>query len=202
MKAALYIEGGGTGKSLQARFREGWRAFFAAAGFGAGKVRIVRGGGRGEAFRRFRTAVAGERPGTVALLLVDSEGPVRAGETAWRHLRGQNPGWQWPAGADGERVFLMVQAMETWLLADPGGLRSHFGGGFDEGAVAAWPALEEVDKEKVFEALARATASCRTRYAKGRVSFALLARIDPARVEAACPHAGALMGRLRAVAGG
>ena len=78
-------------------------------------------------------------------------------------------------------------------------MRGHFGGGFDEGALAGLPALEEVAKKAVFDALARATASCRTRYAKGRDSFALLARIDPARVEAACPHAGALMGRLRAL---
>jgi hypothetical protein len=50
----------------------------------------------------------------------------------------------------------------------------------------------------VLGALERATAACRKGYAKGKVSFELLARIDPARVEAACPHARALLDRLRA----
>ena len=34
-------------------------------------------------------------------------------------------------------------------------------------------------------------------YAKGKVSFELLAQIDPALVEAACPHAKAFLNRLR-----
>ena len=197
MTAALYIEGGGTGRSLLARFRQGWCTFFAAAGL-AGKVKIVRGGGRDETFRRFATAIAGERPGTVALLLVDSEGPVAAA-TAWQHLHGQNPRWHRPKGAGDDRMFLMVQAMESWFLADPEALRRYFGDDFDEDALAIRPALEEVPKEEVFEALAHATAPCRTRYAKGRISFALLAEIGPARVEAACPHAAQLLNRLRAL---
>ena len=34
---------------------------------------------------------------------------------------------------------------------------------------------------------------------EGKVSFELLARIDPARVEAACPHVRALLDELRAL---
>ena len=92
----------------------------------------------------------------------------------------------------------MVQVMETWFLADRGALRAYFGAGFRENAIRGWPALENVPKETVFEALDRASASCGRRYAKGRVSFELLARIDPARVEAACPHARVFLDRLRA----
>jgi hypothetical protein len=61
-----------------------------------------------------------------------------------------------------------------------------------------WPELEAVPKREVLEALERATAACRKNYTKGKVSFELLAHIDPARVEAACPHARALLDRLRA----
>ena len=92
----------------------------------------------------------------------------------------------------------MVQLMETWFLADRGALRRYFGAPFRENAVRQWPALEAVPKATVLETLDRATAACRNRYAKGRVSFELLARIDSARVEAACPHARALLDRLRA----
>ena len=72
------------------------------------------------------------------------------------------------------------------------------GAEFRENAIRRWPELEAVPKATVLGTLDRATAACRKRYAEGRVSFELLARIDPARVEAACPHARALLDRLRA----
>lgn len=50
----------------------------------------------------------------------------------------------------------------------------------------------------VLQALDRATAGCAKRYAKGRVSFELLGRLNPNLVEQACPHARALLVRLRA----
>ena len=93
----------------------------------------------------------------------------------------------------------MVQVMETWFLADREALRSYFGVGFGENALRAWPNLEDVSKSVVLEELRHATASCRPRYTKGKVSFELLAQIDPARVEAACPHARALLNELRAL---
>ena len=49
----------------------------------------------------------------------------------------------------------------------------------------------------MLDPLRKATERCRNRYAKGRVSFVLLAQVDPARLEAACPHAKALLKRLR-----
>ena len=193
----LYIEGGGDGRSLRARFREGWREFFESAGLGA-RTRIVRGGGRQQTFERFATAVAQGGPEAIALLLVDSEAPVAAEHSTWDHLRHRD-GWVRPASADDNQAFLMVQIMETWFLVDADALGRYFGARFNEKALRQWPALEGVPKATVLHALERATASCRKRYSKGRVSFELLARIEPARVEAACPHAGKLLDRLRAL---
>ena len=193
--ATLYIEGGGEGKDLRARFREGWKKFFDSAGVG-GRTKIVRGAGRRQTFDRFATAVSDSSPGTLPFLLVDSEGPVVLGHSVWQHLHVRD-GWPRPEGAGDDRAFLMVQVMETWFLADREALRSYFGTGFGENALRAWPNLEDVPKPKVLEALGRATASCRKRYSKGRVSFELLAQIDSARVEAACPHAKALLNELR-----
>ena len=56
----VYIEGGGDGRSLRARFREGWRRFLQSAG--ADRVKIVRGGGREQTFRRFAAAVTAAGP--------------------------------------------------------------------------------------------------------------------------------------------
>ena len=195
--ATLYIEGGGEGKDLRARFREGWKKFFGSAGVG-GRTKIVRGAGRRQTFDRFATAVSDSAPGTVPFLLVDSEGPVAPEHSVWRHLHARD-GWTRPAGAGDDRAFLMVQIMETWFLADREALRSYFGARFRENALKAWPNLEEVPKSTILEALERATASCRKRYSKGKVSFELLARVDPARVETACPHARALLDALRAL---
>ena len=194
MTATLYVEGGGDGRSLRGRFREGWREFFRSAGVD-GRVKIVRGGGREQTFRRFATAAAS---GGAALLLVDSEEPVAAKHTIWQHL-GARDGWARPRGAGDDQAFLMVQVMETWFLADREALRAYFGDRFQAKAIRDWPDLEDVPKATVFEALERATASCGRSYAKGRVSFELLARINPARVEAACPHARSLLDRLRAL---
>ena len=195
--ATLYIEGGGGGKELRARFREGWKEFFNSAGVG-GRTKIVRGGGRRQTFDRFVTAVTRSASGTVPFLLVDSEGPVAPRHSVWQHLRARD-GWSRPAGAGDDRAFLMVQIMETWFLADREALRNYFGAGFGEKALKAWPNPEDVPKSTVLGALERATASCRKRYSKGKVSFELLARIDPACVESACPHAGALLDELRAL---
>ena len=76
-------------------------------------------------------------------------------------------------------------------------MKRYFGAEFRENALKQWPQLEDVPKETVLSALEQATTNCATRYAKGKVSFELLAQIDPALVEAACPHAKALLDRLR-----
>lgn len=195
MTAKLYIEGGGDrSKSQAARFREGWNRFFENAGVG-GRVTIVRGGGRSQTFNRFSAAVSHPRAGTIPILLVDSESAVRDGHSVWQHLK-ERDGWARPGGAGDDQAFLMVQLMETWFLADRGALQRYFGAGFRENQLKTWPDLERVPKATVLKALDRATAKCSKRYAKGRISFELLAKIAPASVAEACPHAKDLGERL------
>lgn len=195
--ATLYIEGGGEGKDLRARFRRGWQTFFGAAGVGS-RTKIVRGAGRQQTFRRFASAVSDPRSDAIPLLLVDSEGAVAAGQSVWRHLLDRD-GWRKPKGAGKDQAFLMVQVMETWFLADRDALRRYFGERFRDRAIKHWPTLEDVPKSTVLEALESATKECRKPYAKGRTSFELLGKVDPACVEAACPHAEELLQRLKAL---
>ncbi len=193
--ATLYIEGGGEGRELGARFREGWNEFFESAGVGS-KTKIVRGGTRQQTFDQFATAVEVGRPNTVPILLVDSEDRVAPRQSVWQHLYARD-GWQVPPGAGDDQAFLMVQIMETWFLADRVALRKCFGARFRQNALKNWPDLESVPKSTVDDVLRRATASCPKRYSKGKVSFELLARINPTLVENECPHAKALLDRLR-----
>lgn len=78
MTFTLYIEGGGDNRRLAAQFREGWTRFLAAAGLSGHMPRVVRGGSREQTFKQFTTEVARPVPGTLPLLLVDSEVPVVA----------------------------------------------------------------------------------------------------------------------------
>ena len=195
MKVTLFVEGGRGSEDLVRRSREGWSRFFRAAGLRR-PPRVVPCGGRARTYKRFALAVEKDGPGRVSLMLVDSEGPVAAGHSVWRHLRGRD-GWSRPRGAGDGSAFVMAQLMETWLLADVPAMRKFFGDGFDADAFARWPKLEDVPKSTILNALKRATVMCGQPYAKGKVSFRLLAVIDPAAVEAACPHARKLFDRLR-----
>ncbi len=196
MSAVLYIEGGGDNRRLGAEFRQGWKAFLTNAGLSGRMPKVVRGGTRQQTFNRFITALGDSKDSTVPLLLVDSEGPVTTGHTVWQHLRTRDR-WHKPAAAGDDQAFLMVQVMESWLLADRNALQTYFGERFKANVIRQWPQLEEVPGETVFDALEKATAGCSKPYAKGKIASELLAKIDPRLVEDACPHARDLLNRLR-----
>ena len=198
MSVKLYIEGGGDGPLLDTLFRQGWRQFFEAAGLAGRMPAVVRGQGRTQTFDLFATAIANPRGGTLPLLLVDSEDPVTAGHSVWQHLK-ERDHWERPAGAADDQAFLMVQVTETWFLADRDLLRSYFGTSLRENHFRQWASLEVVPKLTVLSTLNQSTAGCRRHYAKGKVSYELLGKLSPVRVEATCPHAKTLLDRLRAL---
>ena len=196
MSAKIYAEGGGEGQLLDTLFRQAWSAFFRAAGLSGRMPRVVRGKGRRQTVDLFATAVRNPRPDELPLLLVDSEEAVATGHTVWQHLKVRN-NWDRPDDSADDQAFLMVQVMETWFLADRQLLRDYFGPALREAPLRQWPVLEDVPKATVVAALDQATAACPKCYSKGKVSYELLARLNPAIVEAACPHARALLDRLR-----
>lgn len=198
MTVRIYAEGAGEGELYDTLFRQAWQAFFRKAGLAGRMPGVVRGKSRERTFDLFRTAVQNPRPGVLPLLLVDSEGEVRPHQRAWDHLRASD-GWEKPDGAGDDQAFLVVQVMETWFLADRALLRRYFGDAFRETPIHAWPDLESVPKATVLSALGQATAACRTRYAKGKVSFDLLGDVDPRLVEDACPRARLFLNHLRHV---
>ena len=197
--AKLYVEGAGPRRAQQSQCRRAFAKFFASAGV-KNRPGVEPCGGRKEAFDNFCRAMKSADANQLPLLLVDAEDAIAAGHTTWQHLKARpSDDWDRPKGAADDQAFLMVQVMETWLLADPAALRQHFGPQFSNAPLRAWPALEAVPKQTVFEVLAKATANCKQTYRKGDVSFDVLASLTPARVEAACPHAQALLRRLRSL---
>lgn len=184
----LYVEGGGDTHLLRTACRKGFHEFLKKAGLAGCMPRVIACGGRKQAYDDFCTALCN---GESAMLLVDSEGPVDAQfskepQKPWQHLKNR-PGDQWskPTDASDDHCHLMVQCMETWFLADHQTLKAFFGQGFNGNALPEdSKAIEDVDKEKVYQSLESATKKCKTKapYGKGEHSFKLLEQIDPAKV--------------------
>ena len=130
MSVKLYVEGGGGGnnqkksKKLMSRCRKGFASFIEKAGLKGKMPRIVPCGGRDMALKveavtgwnldpvvRFKFKAALSQSNETALLLVDSEEPVKL-TVPWQHLKDRD-GWNRPAGATDDQCHLMVQVMES-----------------------------------------------------------------------------------------
>ena len=183
-------------------FRRGWQSFFNKAGIDSQMLEIAVGGGQQEAFALFNSQLnryaEHEETEPKPLLLVDSEEPVASGHTVWEHLQTRlQHRLQRPANADDQSAFMMVQAMETWFIADSLALQRFFDSSLDTSVFQNLSPLETILKEDSLDMLRQATLRCRRHYSKGRRSYGILAEIDPKIVAAACPHADQLLQYLR-----
>ena len=193
---AIYMEGGGDSRDAKAALRRGMDALLQplkeAAKAKDLRWRLVPCGGRHEAFRRFRDAV-NHGDSTIAVLLVDAEGPVNRAPRL--HLQSRD-GWDMDfAGED--TIHLMVQVMETWIVADPDALSTYYGQNFNGNVLPKAANLEQVSKADVARTLNRATERTTKRcYHKIRHASNLLKRIDVERVKKRCPHCARLFNTL------
>ena len=182
VRVEIYVEGGGQGKNLKSKCREGFGEFFKKAGLANQMPRIKACGSRNNALDDFREAARRARDDRIPILLVDSEGTVQRNNRPWQYLRSRD-GWERPDGVTDSQAQLMVQSMESWFLADVSALESYFGPGFRSAAIPQRNDIELVPKDDVFEQLESASRGSKKRtYSKGRHSFDILARIDPEKV--------------------
>jgi len=180
----MYIEGGGDSKELRTRCREDFHRLLKRCGFAGRMPRLVACGGRSATFDDFKTAHNHSAEGDCVTVLVDSEDPVTDTEQTWAHLR-QRDGWDKPQGAEDEQVLLMVTCVETWIVTDRDTLRSHYGAGFQESALPPLNEMESRSRDSIQGKLVRATRNCKNAYAKGKRSFAVIAKLAPAALR---PH--------------
>jgi Domain of unknown function (DUF4276) len=178
VSAHLYIEGGES-KEDQIRCREGFRKLLEKAGFSGRMPRLSACGGRGSAFDDFKTAHAGCKVGDYIAMLVDSEDPVELLEGTWDHLKHRDQ-WDKPVGAMDEQVLFMTTCMETWIVADRAALREHYGHKLQENALPPLDNLENRNRHDVHDSLVHASRNCSNAYSKGKRSFEVLAKLDPA----------------------
>lgn len=157
----VYIEGGAEGRTADRDFRRGWKKFLnelheLARTNGYHSLEVVRGKGRGNAFRRF-TKHKTEHPGDLCVLLADAETVAPSGAQVWSIVASrEGDNWQCPSWATERHLYLMVQFVETWLLTDQNALQQFFKRGLDLSALPTTN-LEDRSKNDIEDALRRAT---------------------------------------------
>ena len=95
------------------------------------------------------------------------------------HLK-QRDDWDKPATAPDSDCHLMVQEMESWLVADPETLKAYFGKDFDPTQLPSADApIEDLSKDQIARSLAAAARKTKQQgYQKGRDSFRLLETVN------------------------
>lgn len=195
MKVTVYFEGASTGrgsKKSQIEARTSFQEFARKKGLKR-MPRFIPCGDRRSAYEDFCTAVQTAREGEYIILLVDSEAPVVSSKLRWQHLK-DRPGddWSKPDGVSEEQVHLMVECMETWLIADRDALKKFYhNDNFLPNNISNRSNLEELSKAEVYNNLKAATKQCRRMkpYDKGQHSWKILKRASPSIVQEKCPHA-------------
>ena len=187
-RVTLYMEGGGNTANTKRRLKRGMDGFLRALKDKCRESRrgwrLIPGGGRNETIEAFGNARAHARADELVVLLVDSEAPVTEA-TPLDHLRTRLPRERSLDGVPGDAVHLMVQTMETWIVADPEALRAWYGTDFAANALPRARDLETVSGKDVVEALRRATRRTQKgAYHKIRHAGELLERVDPEKAQA------------------
>jgi len=193
---AVYMKGGGDSREGKARLRQGMSEFLRSLRESAGHKRlswkIVACGSRNEAHGAFLHATM-TAPEIFNVLLVDSEGP--AAQSPRARLQ-QHDGWAL-TGIGEDRIHLMIQVMEAWIVSDAESMARYYGQHFLRNALPRSRSLEGVEKERIYEALKRATAKTKKgAYHKISRAAALLEIIDPPVVRRRCPACDRLFAKL------
>ena len=213
---AIYVEGGGDTAQQRAELRNGFDRLLGewkqAARAKHLRWKLVPSGGRDAAYKDFINAVKHAGEGTFCVLLVDSEEGlppesfVAADETQEQskqrkltdararldHLARRD---KWDlADIPPERVHLIVQCMETWIVADPERMAVVYGKNFHPERLPVRHDLEEEPKLSVHSKLAKATKDTakgeysEENHSKIKHASKLLEKIRADRVAARCPR--------------
>ena len=186
MSAKICIEGGGLDAYTLRNCKSAFVRYCEKVVAPLRMPRIVACGSRDEAYRDFITSINQGDYDLVALL-VDSEDPVQT-PLAIDHLRNRDH-WQIPQ-TSAPHIFLMVQCMESWFLADKDTLEQYYGQKFLRNALPARANVEAIPKADVMGSLEHASAPCqKKKYHKTNHGFAIFALINPLLIESASQHA-------------
>jgi Domain of unknown function (DUF4276) len=215
VKIRIYVEGGGDKLKTKKPFRIGMSQFLQRL---TGKsLTCVVCGDRNNTCRDFKNALK-SHPDDINLLLVDSEGPVNTltidpnadrekndrvmGLIAKQHLINRD-GWNdYLSEIDENDIHLMVQVMESWLIADIDTLAQIYGQGFNKTAISRNNNVEEIPKDTIESALNGATQRTQKgRYQKIYHAAKILEMIDVSIVRKKAPYCDRLFRRITNISG-
>lgn len=211
-EVAIYVEGGGDSNQQKTELRQGFNSLMeqqlSKARAKRPRWNVVFAGGRKAAYDAFihKLRVAG--PEVLCVLLVDSEDRLDPESPEPRdespegrlnrlavdavarrdHLIRQDD-WKLLYQASPEHVHLMVQCMETWIVADPEALADYYKQGFQASTLPSRHELEEEPKTDVYRKLRAATERTQKgAYTKIKHASELLRRVDPQKIMTRCPR--------------
>ncbi|HTX37202.1 MAG TPA: DUF4276 family protein [Bryobacteraceae bacterium] len=180
MSATIYLEGGAKGsKEVSIRCREGFRKLLEKCEYKGRLPSLVPCGSRHAALDDFTTALASEAAGNFIALWIDSEDPLTDVEATWAHLKRRGDSDR-PSGCTDDQVLFMTTCMETLIVADRAALEEHYKSKLQTSALPPLVDLENRSRDDVQGRLAHATRDCSNKYAKGKRSFEILAKLTPA----------------------
>ena len=184
VRAIIYLEGGASGpksKILDIRCERAFHRLLDRMGFSGRKPRLVACGGRDDVYRSFYRALRSSVNRYVAMW-IDSEEPMDDIEKAWKHLAEVTTvgAWEKPDDAADNQVLFMTTCMETWIVADRAALREHYKQNLNENPLPHPSGFESQQRHDVQHSLETATKYCKNAYAKGKRSFDIFEKLDPA----------------------
>lgn len=194
-KVAIYIEGGGDTRALQTPLKRGFKKLFEKAVVNIHELDVIPCGGRDRAYKDFRIAFEQGRY-EVAMLLIDSEGPVATGQRAWQYfssgVRPDDVGFTPPTGSTNDNAHLMVQMMEAWFITDVAAFRTLYRHGLQEKSFSNSMNLEQIPKHQLIPALENATRQTSKGQFKKSHGAELIAELNVAQLRQRSAHADRL----------
>jgi hypothetical protein len=194
----IYLEGGGDTSAQKAQLRQGMSVFLGELKKLAREKgchwNLVPCGGRQQTWDAFSNAP--ESSTRVNILIVDAEEPISHERSSCQHLHARD---SWAIlQYDVDKVFLMIQCMESWIVSDPEGLKKYYGAGFNENPIPRNPDLESVAKLDVYSALATATRNTQKGvYGKIKHASQILQIIDPEKAKRRSPELRRLFEKMK-----
>lgn len=199
----LYIEGDtkqrGIGNSIT--LRQGFNEFF---GKWSDKEKVeiklqpILCGDRGKAVKIFLNDKVQYSEGFAALL-IDSEREKDKDKSAKDFLLEDFPNYDFKNVSESQCHF-MVQAMETWFLADKEKLAACYDNKFNAKVLPKHKEVEKIPKKDAIEKLKLATKDTRNgkgEYGKGADSGNILGEIRPQKVIDVAPHCERLFDEIK-----
>jgi hypothetical protein len=197
----VYVEGGGDSNSGKSDVRRGFRQFLSQI-IALARVKNIGWNitacGNTKATKNAFTTALRQRPTALNILIVDSDGPFDIDRSSSQHLFQKDE--IDTLNISDEQCHLMVQVMETWLVADVNALMDFYGNNFNDNPIPKRQDIEQVGREEIYRILKEATKKTQKgEYHKINHGLVILGKVDVATVRRKAPHCEQLFATLTKV---